>query len=244
LKKVLLSLLSITAVGILAFGASRAFFNDMEKSTGNSFTAGKLDLIVNIDGVSVSNRSIFNEPDIKPGDQGEKTLDMIVIDNPSCGTLTFTLNGNLDKDNSCTEPEAGVEGPNCPVGYYINPPNPPVSEGELNENMIVTVWEDSGMNPGWQCGNTPGCAADVMEGDNIKQANEHVFISQYLLGNFSLLLGELPANTPFYYGFKWEVPSTVGNIIQSDSFAGFFDFNAYQKRNWFPNGCWAPSGQP
>ena len=46
IRKILLSLLSISAVALLAFGASRAFFSDTETSTGNTFTAGAIDLKV------------------------------------------------------------------------------------------------------------------------------------------------------------------------------------------------------
>jgi len=44
IRKILLSLLSISAVALLAFGASRAFFSDEETSTGNTFVAGAIDL--------------------------------------------------------------------------------------------------------------------------------------------------------------------------------------------------------
>ena len=238
MKRVFVSLLTIAAVGVLAFGVSPAFFSDKETSAGNSFTAGRLDWVINIDSEDVSGRPIFNNSDIKPGDKAEETLDMIVLDNPSCGTLTFTL--TEDKDNSCVEPEAVAEGPNCPVGYYPNPPNPPISEGELNENIVVTIWEDSGATSGWQCPNQAQCTLDPFEGDNVRQAGERVITSGALVGNFGYHLGELPAGTPFHYGFEWEVPSAVGNIIQTDSFGGFFTFNAYQKRNQYPNGCPLP----
>lgn len=43
-KKILLSLFTVLAVSTVAFGASRAFFSDEEKSTGNTFAAGEIDL--------------------------------------------------------------------------------------------------------------------------------------------------------------------------------------------------------
>jgi len=43
-KKILLSLMSVAAVSAVVFGVSRAFFSDTEKSTGNNFTAGAIDL--------------------------------------------------------------------------------------------------------------------------------------------------------------------------------------------------------
>jgi len=44
MKKILLSLLTIALVSTVAFGATKAYFSDSETSTGNSFTAGTLDL--------------------------------------------------------------------------------------------------------------------------------------------------------------------------------------------------------
>lgn len=44
MKKILLSVLSIGAVAIVAVIATNAYFSDEEKSVGNTFTAGRLDL--------------------------------------------------------------------------------------------------------------------------------------------------------------------------------------------------------
>jgi len=44
MKKILLSLLTVSAVAAVAFFGTRAFFSDTETSTGNVFTAGAVDL--------------------------------------------------------------------------------------------------------------------------------------------------------------------------------------------------------
>lgn len=46
MKRILMSLLTVGAVGGLAFGATSAFFSDTETSTGNTIAAGQLDLKV------------------------------------------------------------------------------------------------------------------------------------------------------------------------------------------------------
>jgi predicted ribosomally synthesized peptide with SipW-like signal peptide len=46
MKKILLSLSAIVFVAAAAAGATGAFFNDTETSTGNTFTAGAIDLKV------------------------------------------------------------------------------------------------------------------------------------------------------------------------------------------------------
>ena len=47
MKKILLSVLTIALVAVVAAGATQALFSDTEESTGNTFTAGTLDLKVN-----------------------------------------------------------------------------------------------------------------------------------------------------------------------------------------------------
>src|SRR3989344_9269580 len=46
MKKILLSLSMIAVVGVVVLGATGAFFSDTETSTGNTFTAGAIDLTV------------------------------------------------------------------------------------------------------------------------------------------------------------------------------------------------------
>lgn len=80
-KKIIISLSVIGAVAAIAIGGTIAYFSDVETSTGNTFTAGRLDLLVDIDGVIQNplNGPIFNLPDLKPGDLGEKTLSLVVF---------------------------------------------------------------------------------------------------------------------------------------------------------------------
>lgn len=56
MKKILLSLGILTVVGIAVAGATGAFYGDTETSTGNTFTAGAIDL--RVDSVSHYNRMI------------------------------------------------------------------------------------------------------------------------------------------------------------------------------------------
>ena len=229
-KKILISLSVIGAVAAIAVGGTIAYFSDVETSTGNTFTAGSLDLIVDIDGVQYNplNRAIFTVTDMKPGDKGEETLSLRVVDNPACGFISFNLASDLD--NSCTEPEATEEGVGCPL-----PVSAP-AEGELNDNVVWTIWLDQGTVPGWQCGNTPKCTEDLQEGDNVRQqASEPILTTGTLTGDRSWSIGELPTGNAFYYGFAWELPSTVTNIVQSDSFTADMVITAKQKRNQYTN---------
>ncbi len=182
----------IAFVGALAVGATGAFFSDTETSTGNTFTAGKLDLKIDSEchyyqngvdvgcgpigtnGVGVGQwretdledgvHKFFDFGDIKPGDWGEDTISLHVYDNDAWGKMKLTFNAN--KDNGCTEPE---ESSDTTCDDNLAP-----WSGELYQKMQFMTWLDQGMIPGFQCGglHTPGipkCPADPYEGDNIWQ---------------------------------------------------------------------------
>ena len=152
MKKILLSVAVIGIAGVLAVNATSALFTDVERSTGNTFTAGEIDL--KIDNTSYySNTPGFYNPetswlmkdleegtdfffkfdDLKPGDWGEDTISIHVKDNDSwlCADVTLTS----DDDNGLTEPEAGD-------GDTTGGPG----EGELADRVAFIWWADDGDN--------------------------------------------------------------------------------------------------
>lgn len=154
MKKILISLAVIGAAGAIVAGATGAFFSDTETSTGNTFTAGAIDLGIDnesyLNGVFQPNTSwattfdlddlqgngpdgaylFFNFADLKPGDHGEDTISLVVRNNPSwvCAEVTVTS----DEENDITEPEADLldSGP----------------AGELAQELNFIWWADDGDN--------------------------------------------------------------------------------------------------
>lgn len=155
MKKILLSLSVIAFVGVAAVGATGAFFSDTETSTGNTFTAGAIDL--KVDNHSYYNGDFspetsweladledgvhffFNFDDLKPGDWGEDTISLHVNDNDAwvCSDTTLTSN----QDNSCTEPEndANAENGQCDT-------NNGQWSGDLAQEIEIMWWADDGDN--------------------------------------------------------------------------------------------------
>jgi predicted ribosomally synthesized peptide with SipW-like signal peptide len=123
-KKILLSLSVIGIAAAIAIGGTIAYFSDTETSTGNTFTAGSIDLKVDStqhynnmvcvcntpvctwqpeagavapfypaqgtpcggtwgqpDGKDIVNEKFFNFGDVKPGDSGENTVSLHVVNN-------------------------------------------------------------------------------------------------------------------------------------------------------------------
>ena len=151
IKKILLSLLTIVAIGGAVFGVTQAFLSDTETSTGNTLAAGKIDL--KIDNTSYLNHAtssattwqatdlthgelFFNFTDLKPDDEGEDTISIKVENNDAWACMEMDL--TKDDDNTCTEPEK-IDDPTCdePGTFF---------EGELGGLLNFLFWTDDGDN--------------------------------------------------------------------------------------------------
>ena len=255
-KKIVISLSVIGVVAAVAIGGTIAYFNDTETSTGNTFTAGVIDLKVDnhswYNGVyqgdlsweldDLTDQLFFDFGDLKPTDWGEDTISLHVNGNDAWACMDFYLY-NAD-DNGLTEPESEVDTTDGP------------GRGEL-QNQINFVW--------W---------AD--DGDNVLEEDENVFqstISLSELNTFSVALADSSRNgvlssTPlvgdsdYYIGKAWcfggfvltpvtqdgkgygqgngpDVRgsgincdgSSTNNLTQSDSVQVALSFQAVQARN-------------
>ncbi|TSC85844.1 MAG: hypothetical protein G01um10148_752 [Parcubacteria group bacterium Gr01-1014_8] len=159
-QRILISLGMIVFVGAVAAGATGAFFNDTETSTGNTFAAGDIDLQIDNDSyitatstqgsgpdnmvawaatswdlTDLTIEKFFDFIDLKPGDLGEDTISIHVGSNNAwlCAAAQVTT----DEDNTCTEPE-GDDDANCAE------PGPGL--GELDEQVNFAFWVDDGDN--------------------------------------------------------------------------------------------------
>lgn len=155
MKKILLSILSIGIVAVVAVYASQAFFSDVETSTGNTFTAGAIDL--KIDNESwyfgpgevlvkradlswdlddLTGHLFFNYSDIKPGDWGEDTISIHVHDNDAYACAYIDITKNDDMSSTEPELEAGDQ--------EEDPDN--IMDGELAQELNFFFWLDDGDN--------------------------------------------------------------------------------------------------
>ncbi|MEP7162404.1 MAG: TasA family protein, partial [Candidatus Moraniibacteriota bacterium] len=196
-KKIIMSLSVIAAVAAVVVGGTKAFFSDTETSTGNTFTAGAIDLKVdsqqhyngnicvqNTEGpgyhwsgqaaypvagtscdgtwteTDLGAQKFFNFTDVKPGDSGENTISLHVINNDAwaCADVNITKNNDV----SSTEPELDGTGDVLEDGANN-------FDGELAQNLYFTAWADDGDNV-WEAGepllftNQTGPASDVLGG--------------------------------------------------------------------------------
>lgn len=259
MKKIIGSVGVLALVSVLVWGATGAFFSDTETSTGNTFTAGAIDLQVKsqcsvsdsevgtcgswdypTEGNGLTLGQFFNFDDVKPGDWGENTISFKVINNDAwmCANITST-----NAENSITEPEAQLGDEN--------------DKGELGDVLSVMWWIDDGDNK-----------YNPSNNDKILYGGPRTFNEWLALGGGSLPLTfadsylnwktwtgtyttanttPVPGNNDQHLGVAWCVGtitvtgdgnpgftcdgSGVGNLSQTDSITADITFTAEQHRN-------------
>jgi predicted ribosomally synthesized peptide with SipW-like signal peptide len=200
----------LSLVGAMVGGGLFAHFSDVEVSEENVFTAGVIDIEVDVDGAWYNGVPfpIFSiHPDVKPCHGGETTLSLHLYGNPAL--VDIALNVTEDLDNTIVEPEDMVDG--------VLDGLDGTDDGDLDSCMWIKIWHDDGIDQ------TPG-TGDEGEGDNIQQPEEGFIYEGYadqMIG--AIPMGEMIPCITYYLGFLWhfDQPDNV-NIAMSDSWG----FNA------------------
>ena len=148
--RILASVGMIIFAGAVAAGATGAFFSDTETSTGNTFTAGALDLqidnesfVTNSSGLLEASPStswilsdpmglFFNFSGLQPAAMGEDTISIHVNDSDSWACIAAKITSTTE--NNQNESEAAVD-----VTTGAN-------EGELQSHLEFAFWADDGDN--------------------------------------------------------------------------------------------------
>lgn len=152
MKKIITSVSVIAIAAVVVVGATTAFFNDTETSTGNIFTAGSIDLTVDSfgsfrNGVGIpdtpweardlTSEKFFEFTDVKPGDWFRRSISLHVENNPAWACLLIKNVQDDEHNLADPEQEAGDTTPGDING---------LGEGELGQNMYALGWFDSNGN--------------------------------------------------------------------------------------------------
>lgn len=132
-KKILASMLIIGVVSMLLGAGTVSYFSDTETSTGNTFTAGTLDLKVDgVDDPSVMSITLSN---MKPGDDTGYYKWVLKNAGTLPGKVSVTFSVIVNYENGQNEPEALVD------------PTTGDLEGELGQYLKpgVEIWLVEGM---------------------------------------------------------------------------------------------------
>jgi predicted ribosomally synthesized peptide with SipW-like signal peptide len=221
MKKFLILTLA-TMLALSMIGGAFAYFSDTETSTGNTFTAGTLDLTYTVEGstgysgwssVEMDDSSgthvVFSN--ISPGDSGK--IDWYVTNDGTIdGSLDMTFVRINDNDNAFTEPEDLV------YGGIDNDDGTP--DGDLDRYMHVRLQADLNHDTIF----TPD--EFLQNGTEMGQLEAYDSPVE-LLSDYDLSPGET-----LWIQFAWriqsDIPGVDDNIIQSDSFELVLDFELLQ----------------
>src|SRR3989338_6907683 len=239
MKKILLSLSVIVAVGAVVAGATGAFFSDTETSEGNTFTAGAIDL--GIDNESYYNGHLnpgtswvlnydldkecpnpFFDPNKDPGEDNPRTIPCLFFnfDDLKPGdwgedTISLHVNNNdswLCADVTLTKnDDVSSTEPELEVDV---PNTDSIFDGELASHLRFTWWAD--------------------DGDNVLENDENPIHQNVPLGTGSVALadsnvniwneeeggGPLPGGDVRYIGKAWCFGNATLTPYQQDSLGG------------------------
>ena len=237
-------LLGLGAVGVASAGAglgTTAYFNDTETFEGNILSAGELDLFVDYAASYDSDGAVDNmadmasgtqdgDPagmfyqldDVKPGDSGHVEFCFRIVDNPSyvwaCGDLSQAENGMNEPEMAVdTTPELGELGDSIDARLvYCERDGGELIEGEeivsgSLVDVVAAITGGAALDGAGVAGLAPGDQAEYA--DVVEPAQGDA----YLTGPCVCLF--------------WEIPTSVGNVIQSDSLTMNFEFHAVQSRH-------------
>jgi len=255
-KKIIISLGIIGLAAAIAIGATTAFFSDTETSTGNTFTAGAIDLTIDNESYvtdengalvynddtsweldDLTDQLFFNFEDLKPGDIGEDTISLHVDNNDAWACMSVELTDT--PENEETEPEAEVDDGG--------------DQGELQDELHFAFWADDGDNvyETEELIFAEGLAADLFDGQNwtLADASKNIWTAQgpiavegeveYYIGKVwcygNLIEAAVPQgenSSPLVRGTGFICDGeSVTNISQTDGIEVTVEFYAEQSRN-------------
>jgi predicted ribosomally synthesized peptide with SipW-like signal peptide len=151
MNKILFSLAIIAVAGTAAVGITRAYFSDVGTSTGNTFTAGTLDLKVDGQDALIP----YSVADLKPGDSRGTSTYAITNTGSIPGVLSMKVKNVVTDENEVLGPEikAGdAEDVRLDPDHYSIAAS---GYGELLDQVMLTFWVDdtAGQRPApfdWQ----------------------------------------------------------------------------------------------
>jgi spore coat-associated protein N len=200
LRKVLLSLMTIVLVCGVVGGGVYAYFSDVETSTGNTFTAGTLDL--NLDGGN-TNVVKFTVGDVAPGDSGNGTWTVSNVGSID-GYLDLESVSVTEGIGTTTDPEVADEpshGDTAQLGSYL----------------LAHLFVDTNDNGSWDSGET-----DIFGSDGSPAAINTI------AGSYDQNLS-LPHGSTNYITLVWSVPGDTDNRIQGDNVTLEMTFELQQR---------------
>jgi len=180
-----------------AGAGTMALFSDEETSGNNTTQAGTLDLSVNGDG----SNAVFDVSNVVPGDSGTSST-TLRNDGSLPGYLTFGITGFRTPENGVNDPESDADAENDPLGSSSGGDH----TGELAQRLLLRMKLVADGNDHYLVGT-----------DSTYRVAAGVRLGEYDLSDATGMSDlELDAGQEVDFVTEYELPSDVGNEIQSD----------------------------
>lgn len=210
MNKIVKSLSVIAFVAAIAIGATSAYFSDEEKSTGNTFTAGTIDIA--IDGNNPWTQNGYNMGDLKPGETGYINFDITNVGanpvNVSKNLWNFVGTGgneqypcaSLTTGNGYTSSE-----PECVAEQLNSNTRKDDVQTQIIYDLSVKVYSSAG-------------EANLIWWQDIYTDAEGKTLSQiYTSGNSYVTLGMIPVGGHMKVTQSYHFKTEAGNEYQGDN---------------------------
>jgi len=237
-KKLSKSLIIVAAIFVMGGYEAYACFVQGKEPIWDTFGKKNLDLEIDYAGYydkavdghpnagfwkqqDLTTQKFFDVGDIKPGDSGEGTISLHLKGQDAWGCAIIRPTENDDK--SSTGPELLVDQKDNPSDKW---------DGELAQNMDLRVWADicsikNKVKPGDNI-YQPGCDKLLQSGKSPLNPVKLALADSADQNVFSGNSGPLKKDQDYFLGADWSVPSSVGNIIQTDSYKADVTFYVQQ----------------
>ena len=152
-RKIFLSLLTIAFIGTIAIGGTIAYFKDSAISSGNTFSAGKLDLKVkDADNPGV----LFTLSNITPGHWYDAGTITVRNAGSVPGRLSIKIKDPVSHENTLEDPEIKA---GDATGIEVDPGSYDANEGdgELWDLCFMRVYVDGNHDGKYTCGSDGDC---------------------------------------------------------------------------------------
>jgi spore coat-associated protein N len=206
-KKILgLTIAAILVIGIVAAG-TYAYFNDVEASTGNTITAGTLNLTEDTTGVGAGFQGTLTP--VPGADGANDYLTLTNVAPGDSGTITFTLNNTGSLAGKLTLASTASFNENLPE-----------TEPEHVADATDTIGLSTNLKV-WVTRTVGGTTTDILGASGVANYVNVAGLEAALDAQTSIDMaasdGAPGGNDEIVYVIHWDIASTVGNVIQGDS---------------------------
>jgi len=204
MKNIIISLMIIAAVATLIGTGIAANFSDTESATGNTFTAGTLNLKVGAldpctEAISVSN--------LKPGDTDTAATWLAKNTGTIAGDLTVAVGAITNDENTLYEVEADA-------GDVTE------NTGELGANLKIAFWMDVDKDNAWSSGDyylKSNQSKVVWDDEDVGlPAAAYDIVNNYDSKTWTGVQNVAATTDAGKFRTEYDLPGATGNTVQSD----------------------------